>query len=121
MWGKKKKKVSICIIDSRSKNLNVTLERPNGEIIISGTSGKVNLKGPKKKTYYAAEVIGRWVGLRAQKLRINGIFVKIKGELSKNVKAAITGLQKSNLKVWELELLNYQPHNKPRLRKERRK
>ena len=118
---KKKKLVSICVIDGRGKNLFIYLVRPNGEIITQVSAGKLGLKGPKKKTFYAAELSGRYIALKALKLQIKGLFIKIKGTLSKNVKAALTGLSIKGLKILELEILQSRSHNVVRSRKMRRK
>lgn len=121
LYKKRRNLVSNCVIDGRGKNLFVSLVRPNGDIISHASAGKLGLKGPKKKTFYAAELTGRWIALQALKLQINGIFIQIKGKLSKNVKAAITGLSRKGLKILELEMLNIESHNIVRLKKMRRK
>lgn len=121
LYKKRPKLVSICVIDGRNKNLFISLIRPNGEIISHGSAGKLGLKGPKKKTFYAAELTGRMIGMKALKLQISGLFIKIKGKLSKNVKAAITGLSRNGLQILELEVLNIESHNVVRLKKMRRK
>ena len=121
VYKKKTKLVSTCVIDGRGKNLFISLVRPNGEIISYASAGKLGLKGPKKKTFYAAELTGRMIGAKALKLQIGGLFIQIKGKLSKNVKAAITGLSRKGLRILELEVLNIQSHNVVRLKKIRRK
>ncbi len=121
VYKNKVKLVGNCVIDGRGKNLFISLVRPNGEIINHASAGKLGLKGPKKKTFYAAELTGRLVGSKAVKLQIGGLFVTIKGKLSKNVKAAITGLSRQGLRILELEVLNIESHNVVRLKKIRRK
>ena len=81
-----------------------------------GTTGQ---KGSRKSTPFAAQQAARAAAVKAKKLGLIEVEVRVKGPGSGR-ESAITGLQAAGLKVLSIEDVTPIPHNGCRPRKKRR-
>lgn len=114
-------RVAVCQVDGTGKNIFVRLLNRDGVLVAQASAGLVGLKGPKKRTGYAAELTGLRIAEKGLMMRMRGVKVLIRGSLSKGVKGAILGLRRGGLRIHSLTYSPVIAHNGVRLRKSRRK
>ena len=100
-------------------NTLVTIRDPNGEVLCSESGGTTGQKGSRKSTPFAAQQAARTAAIKAKKLGLIEVEVRVKGPGSGR-ESAITGLQAAGLKVLSIEDVTPIPHNGCRPRKKRR-
>ena len=100
-------------------NTLVTISDPNGEVLCSESGGTTGQKGSRKSTPFAAQQAARTAAIKAKKLGLIEVEVRVKGPGSGR-ESAITGLQAAGLKVLSIEDVTPIPHNGCRPRKKRR-
>ncbi|MGC9453546.1 MAG: 30S ribosomal protein S11 [Phycisphaerae bacterium] len=100
-------------------NTLVTITDTNGEVLASVSAGALGFKGSRKSTPFAAQRAAEEAAVRARKLGLNEVEVRVKGPGSGR-ESAVTALQGVGLKVLSIEDVTPIPHNGCRPRKRRR-
>ncbi|WP_185855330.1 30S ribosomal protein S11 [Blattabacterium cuenoti] len=121
---KKKRKVivdtvGIAHIQSSFNNIIITLTNKKGDVIAWGSAGKMNFKGSKKNTPYAAQITAENVAKEGLNAGMKKIEIKIKGP-GAGRDAAIRALSNSGLTVTMIKDITPLPHNGCRPPKRRR-
>lgn len=102
-------------------NVFVIVTDNTNRILVSKTPGSLGFIGPKRKTPYAAEVLGRRISLDVLKKKVSSIEIILKSPLDKIVKAVLKGLRSNNnLRLIRIKDRIMIAHNGCRLRKARR-
>lgn len=100
-------------------NTLVTITDTNGDVLASVSAGTLGFKGSRKSTPFAAQRAAEEAAVRARKLGLNEVEVRVKGPGSGR-ESAVTALQGVGLKVLSIEDVTPIPHNGCRPRKRRR-
>ncbi|WP_185864840.1 30S ribosomal protein S11 [Blattabacterium cuenoti] len=123
---KKKKKNSIVVdsvgiahIQSSFNNIIITLTNKNGDVIAWGSAGKMNFKGSKKNTPYAAQKTAENVAKKGLNAGLKKVEVKVKGP-GAGRDAAIRALSNAGIAVTMIKDITPLPHNGCRPPKRRR-
>lgn len=113
------KNIGVINIYISINNTFVTLSKLNGEVLYNAWGGVLGIKGPKRSTPTASEVISKKVGLVAKEKEIKYVFLKLNGVLyTRKMKSAIKGfLTVNDLKVLRVINLTPKAHNGIRKRK----
>ncbi|WP_185868831.1 30S ribosomal protein S11 [Blattabacterium cuenoti] len=106
-------------IQSTFNNIIITLTNKKGEVIAWSSAGKMNFKGSKKNTPYAAQIAAENVAKEAINAGIKKVEVKVKGPGSGR-DAAIRALSNSGIIVTMIKDITPLPHNGCRPPKRRR-
>ncbi|MFP3937031.1 MAG: 30S ribosomal protein S11 [Phycisphaerae bacterium] len=106
-------------IKATFNNTLVTITDTNGEVVASVSAGALGFKGSRKSTPFAAQRAAEEAAVRARKLGLNEVEVRVKGPGSGR-ESAVTALQGVGLKVLSIEDVTPIPHNGCRPRKRRR-
>lgn len=116
-----KRQVARGIVHVRAtfNNTLVTITDTNGEVLASVSAGTLGFKGSRKSTPFAAQRAAEEAAVRARKLGLNEVEVRVKGPGSGR-ESAVTALQGVGLKVLSIEDVTPIPHNGCRPRKRRR-
>ncbi len=116
-----KRQVARGIVHVRAtfNNTLVTITDTNGEVLSSVSAGKLGFKGARKSTPFAAQRAAEEAAVRARKLGLNEVEVRVKGPGSGR-ESAVTALQGVGLKVLSIEDVTPIPHNGCRPPKRRR-
>jgi len=121
-----KKKKSVVVdsfgeahIQSTFNNIIITLTNKKGDVITWSSAGKMNFKGSKKNTPYAAQMAAENVAKEGLDAGIKKVEVKVKGPGSGR-DAAIRALSNSGLVVTLIKDITPLPHNGCRPPKRRR-
>ncbi|OGC08185.1 30S ribosomal protein S11 [candidate division WOR-1 bacterium RIFOXYA2_FULL_36_21] len=109
----------IAYIKATFNNTIVTITGPNGEAIVSSSSGAVGFKGTKKGTPFAAQLAAENVGRKALEVGVKEVDVLVKGPGSGR-ETAIRALQASGLSILSIKDVTPIPHNGCRPKKRRR-
>ncbi|MDD5454441.1 MAG: 30S ribosomal protein S11 [Candidatus Ratteibacteria bacterium] len=122
--GKKKRKglkvpKGIAHIRSTFNNTLVTIADPQGNTIVSSSSGAVGFKGTKKSTPFAASRASEIAAKKALALGMKEISVYIKGP-GAGREAAIRSLESAGLTITLIRDVTPIPHNGCRPPKRRR-
>ncbi|AGD98162.1 small subunit ribosomal protein S11 [Blattabacterium sp. (Blatta orientalis) str. Tarazona] len=121
--GKKKSIVidslGIAHIQSTFNNIIITLTNKKGEVIAWSSAGKMNFKGSKKNTPYAAQMAAENVDKKGLNAGIKKVEVKVKGP-GAGRDAAIRALSNSGIVVTLIKDITPLPHNGCRPPKRRR-
>ncbi|WP_185877183.1 30S ribosomal protein S11 [Blattabacterium cuenoti] len=122
----KKKKKSVLVdvvgeahIQSSFNNIIITLTNKKGDVIAWSSAGKMNFKGSKKNTPYAAQITAENVAKAGLNAGIKKIEVKVKGP-GAGRDAAIRALSNSGIIVTVIKDITPLPHNGCRPPKRRR-
>ncbi|WP_185855858.1 30S ribosomal protein S11 [Blattabacterium cuenoti] len=122
-YGRKKSVVvdsfGIAHIQSTFNNIIITLTNKKGEVVSWSSAGKMNFKGSKKNTPYAAQMTAEDVAKNGLNAGIKKVEVKVKGPGSGR-DAAIRALSNSGLIVTLIKDITPLPHNGCRPPKRRR-
>ena len=106
-------------IKATFNNTLVTVTDPNGDTLIRESAGTMGFKGARKSTPFAAQRAAESAAVKARKMGINEIEVRVKGPGSGR-ESAVTALQAAGLKIVSIEDVTPIPHNGCRPRKKRR-
>ncbi|ACY40281.1 30S ribosomal protein S11 [Blattabacterium sp. (Blattella germanica) str. Bge] len=106
-------------IQSTFNNIVITLTNKKGEVIAWSSAGKMNFKGSKKNTPYAAQMAAENVAKEAINAGIKKVEVKVKGP-GAGRDAAIRALSNSGIVVTIIKDITPLPHNGCRPPKRRR-
>ncbi|WP_185882741.1 30S ribosomal protein S11 [Blattabacterium cuenoti] len=123
--SKKKKKsviidsVGIAHIQSSFNNIIITLTNKKGDVIAWSSAGKMNFKGSRKNTPYAAQITAESVAKIGLNAGIKKVEIKIKGPGSGR-DAAIRAISNSGMIVTMIKDITPLPHNGCRPPKRRR-
>ncbi|WP_185878241.1 30S ribosomal protein S11 [Blattabacterium cuenoti] len=111
--------LGVAHIQSTFNNIIITLANKKGEVIAWSSAGKMNFKGSKKNTPYAAQMVAENVAKKGLNAGIKKIEVKVKGPGSGR-DAAIRALSNSGIVVTLIKDITPLPHNGCRPPKRRR-
>ena len=123
--AKKVKKVrkhvsrGIAHVRATFNNTIITITDPAGDVLVSASAGTIGFKGARKSTPFAAQRAAEAAAVKARKMGIVEVEVKVNGPGSGR-ESAITSLQNSGLKVTSIEDVTPVPHNGCRPPKKRR-
>ncbi|WP_185866380.1 30S ribosomal protein S11 [Blattabacterium cuenoti] len=121
--GKKKSvlvdSLGIAHIQSTFNNIIITLTNKRGEVVAWSSAGKMNFKGSKKNTPYAAQMAAENVAKEGLNAGIKKVEVKVKGP-GAGRDAAIRALSNSGMIVTLIKDITPLPHNGCRPPKRRR-
>ncbi|WP_185863043.1 30S ribosomal protein S11 [Blattabacterium cuenoti] len=106
-------------IQATFNNIIITLTNKKGDVIAWSSAGKMNFKGSKKNTPYAAQMVAENVAKEGLNAGIKKVEVKIKGP-GAGRDAAIRALSNSGLAVTIIKDITPLPHNGCRPPKRRR-
>ncbi|WP_185859093.1 30S ribosomal protein S11 [Blattabacterium cuenoti] len=106
-------------IQSTFNNIIITLTNKKGEVIAWSSAGKMNFKGSKKNTPYAAQMAAENVAKEGINAGIKKVEVKVKGP-GAGRDAAIRALSNSGIIVTMIKDITPLPHNGCRPPKRRR-
>jgi small subunit ribosomal protein S11 len=109
----------IAHVKATFNNTLVTVTDGGGDVLIRESAGTVGFKGARKSTPFAAQRAAESAAVKARKMGINEIEVKVKGPGSGR-ESAVTALQAAGLKILSIEDVTPIPHNGCRPRKKRR-
>jgi small subunit ribosomal protein S11 len=121
----KKKKIrknigkAIVHVRASFNNTIVTLTDLNGETLCWDSSGTVGFKGARKSTPFAAARAAEKVAVKARRMGVTEVEVRVKGPGSGR-DSAITALEQNGLRITAVEDHTPIPHNGCRPRKQRR-
>lgn len=122
--GNKKRSVmvdalGVAHIQSSFNNIVITLTNKKGDVIAWSSAGKMNFRGSKKNTPYAAQMAAENVAKIGLNAGIKKIEVKVKGP-GAGRDAAIRALSNSGIIVTLIKDITPLPHNGCRPPKRRR-
>ncbi|WP_185858325.1 30S ribosomal protein S11 [Blattabacterium cuenoti] len=121
--GKKKSVVIDSLGEAHIKatfnNIIITLTNKKGDVIAWSSSGKMNFRGSKKSTPYAAQMTAENVAKKGLNAGIKKVEVKVKGP-GAGRDAAIRALSNSGIIVTMIKDITPLPHNGCRPPKKRR-
>ena len=100
-------------------NTLVTITDSGGDTLCSESAGSMGFKGTRKSTPFAAQRAGESVAVKARKLGVNELEVRVNGPGSGR-ESAITALQSAGMRIVSIEDVTPIPHTGCRPRKTRR-
>ncbi|WP_341655561.1 30S ribosomal protein S11 [Blattabacterium cuenoti] len=106
-------------IQATFNNIIITLTNKKGDVVAWSSAGKMNFRGSKKNTPYAAQIVAENVAKKGLNAGIKKVEVKIKGPGSGR-DAAIRALSNSGITVTIIKDITPLPHNGCRPPKRRR-
>lgn len=106
-------------IKSTFNNTIVTITDTNGDTLTFASAGTVGFKGSRKSTPFAAQRAAEEAAIRAMKLGMKEIEVRVKGP-GAGRESAVTALQSAGLSIKAIEDVTPLPHNGCRPPKKRR-
>jgi small subunit ribosomal protein S11 len=109
----------IAHVKATFNNTLVTITDLNGDTLIRESAGTIGFKGSRKSTPFAAQRAAESAAVKARKMGLNEIEVRVKGPGSGR-ESAVTALQAAGLKILSIEDITPIPHNGCRPRKKRR-
>jgi len=110
----------IAHVKATFNNTLITITDMNGEVLCSSSSGSVgSFKGSRKSTPFAAGIAADAVAIKAKKMGLVEVEVRVKGPGSGR-ENAVSGLQAAGLRILSIEDVTPIPHNGCRPRKKRR-
>jgi small subunit ribosomal protein S11 len=110
---------AIVHIKATFNNTLVTIADANGDVLIRESAGTMGFKGARKSTPFAAQRAAEQAAIKARKLGVTEVEVRVKGPGSGR-ESAITALQGAGLRILSIEDVTPIPHNGCRARKRRR-
>jgi small subunit ribosomal protein S11 len=118
---KVRKHVSRGVVHVRAtfNNTIVTITDPAGDVLVTASAGTIGFKGARKSTPFAAQRAAESAAVKARKMGLVEVEVKVNGPGSGR-EGAITALQAAGLKVTSIEDVTPVPHNGCRPPKKRR-
>ncbi|MBO7521433.1 MAG: 30S ribosomal protein S11 [Opitutales bacterium] len=117
--GSKNVHTGVCSINATFNNTKVSFTDQQGNVISWSSAGKMNFRGSRKSTAYAAQVVTQDAGKVAMSHGMKEVAVKVKGP-GMGRDAAIRSLQALGFSVVSISDVTPVPHNGCRARKRRR-
>lgn len=117
--GSKNITVGIVNVLATFNNTKVTFSDPRGNVISWSSAGKCNLRGSRKSTAYAAQVVTQDAGRVAMSHGMKEVVVKLNGP-GMGRDSAVRALQSLGMVVTEIIDVTPVPHNGCRAPKRRR-
>jgi small subunit ribosomal protein S11 len=121
--GKKKVRKNIvkaiAHVTASFNNTMITITDMNGETLCWDSAGTVGFKGARKSTPFAATRAAEKVAIKAKRMGVKEIEVRVKGP-GPGRESAVTALQNNGLNISGLEDHTPIPHNGCRPPKKRR-
>ncbi|WP_341659480.1 30S ribosomal protein S11 [Blattabacterium cuenoti] len=125
-FGNHKKRSSVVVdpvgeahIQATFNNIIITLTNKKGDVVAWSSAGKMNFRGSKKNTPYAAQMVAENVAKKGLNAGIKKVEVKVKGP-GAGRDAAIRALSNSGITVTIIKDITPLPHNGCRPPKRRR-
>ncbi|WP_341666192.1 30S ribosomal protein S11 [Blattabacterium cuenoti] len=106
-------------IQATFNNIIITLTNKKGDVVAWSSAGKMNFRGSKKNTPYAAQMVAENVAKKGLNAGIKKVEVKVKGP-GAGRDAAIRALSNSGITVTIIKDITPLPHNGCRPPKRRR-
>lgn len=116
---KKNITAGIVHVNATFNNTLVTITDAQGNVVSWSSAGKMNFKGSRKSTPYAAGVAAEDAGRRAQEHGMKELEVRVKGPGSGR-ESALRSLQSIGFTIRSIQDITPIPHNGCRPRKRRR-
>ena len=110
---------AIIHIKATFNNTIITVATTGGESLCWDSAGTIGFKGSRKSTPFAAQRAAENVALKAKKMGIREVEIRVKGPGSGR-ESAITALQAAGLTIKSIEDVTPLPHNGCRPKKKRR-
>lgn len=117
--GSKNVQSGICNINATFNNTKVSFTDARGNVISWASAGKMNFRGSRKSTAYAAQVVTQDAGKVAMSHGMKDVAVRVKGP-GMGRDAAIRSLQALGFNVVSIADVTPVPHNGCRACKRRR-
>ena len=109
----------IAHVHASFNNTIIMITDRQGNALSWATSGSSGFKGSRKSTPFAAQRAAEAAAVKARKMGLNEVEVRVKGPGSGR-EGAVTALQGTGLKILSIEDVTPIPHNGCRPRKKRR-
>jgi small subunit ribosomal protein S11 len=109
----------IAHIKATFNNTIINISDPAGDTLVTASAGTIGYKGARKSTPFAAQRAAEQAAVKARKMGLVEVEVKVNGPGSGR-ESAITALQGAGLKVTSIEDVTPVPHNGCRPPKRRR-
>lgn len=125
VYKKKTKKVkrhvenAIVHVKSTFNNTLVTITAQNGDVLLSGSAGRLGFKGARKGTPFAAMQIGSTLARDMSNLGIKNLEVNLQGPGSGR-ESVVRSFQSAGMNIMVLRDVTPLPHNGTRAPKKRR-
>ena len=100
-------------------NTLIAITDTNGDVLCTASAGTIGFKGARKSTPFAAQRAAEQAAVKARKMGLVEVEVRVKGPGSGRESAA-TALQAAGLKITSIEDVTPIPHNGCRPPKKRR-
>ena len=117
--GSKNVHSGICHINATFNNTKVSFTDQSGNVISWSSAGKMNFRGSRKSTAYAAQVIAGDAAKKAQLLGMKEVEVRIKGS-GAGRESAVRGIVAAGMEISVIKDITPVPHNGCRPPKRRR-
>ena len=114
----KKIKAIVCI-KSTFNNTIITIINKFGKVICWSSAGSCGFKGTKKSTPFAAQIVGKKLGLKIKELKIKSLTIIFSGQ-GKGKKSAFESIMNFNFKIKKLIYKKKLPFNGCRSPKKRK-
>ena len=111
--------VGVAHIKATFNNTLVTITDPSGETLCFDSAGTVGFKGSRKSTPFAAQRAAEQAAVKARKMGLVEVEVKVNGPGSGR-ESAVTALQAAGMRISSIEDVTPLPHNGCRAPKRRR-
>ncbi len=124
-YKKKAKKVkrhvetAVAHVKSTFNNTLVSITAENGEVLLTGSAGRLGFKGARKGTPFAAMQVGSTLAREMANLGIKNVEVNLQGPGSGR-DSVVRSLQSSGINITILRDVTPLPHNGTRAPKKRR-
>ena len=109
----------VVYVKATFNNTLITVTDTNGDVMCSASAGTIGFKGSRKSTPFAAQRAAETAAVKARKMGLNEVEVKVRGPGSGR-ESAVTALQAAGLRIVSIEDVTPIPHNGCRPRKRRR-
>ena len=122
--GKRKKTTrvvpsGVAVINATFNNTKVVFTDLHGNTLCWSSGGKIGMKGSRKSTAYAAQMVGADAAKKAQALGMREVEVRIKGP-GAGRESAVRGITAVGMQISTLKDITPVPHNGCRPPKRRR-
>lgn len=116
---KKKVDSGVLNVTATFNNTLLTLADPNGNAVISASSGALGFKGSRKSTPFAAAKVGEIIGEKAQQMGMKEAYVVVRG-VGAGRESALRAFAGMGINISKITDKTPIPHNGPRPPKARR-
>ncbi len=100
----------IAVVNATFNNTKVTFTDLHGNTLCWSSGGKIGMKGSRKSTAYAAQVVATDAAKKAQALGMREVEVRIKGP-GAGRESAVRGIAASGMEITTLKDITPVPHN----------